>query len=100
MKKLTLLGAFLMLGAITNKGFAQTITAEANGVVISVNSDKQSGLVYSTQLGRVITFVNETLVDVLPGESVVVITPGNESTEPSAIKGGPSTWTPKLEGGK
>lgn len=64
-----------MLSSITNKGFAQTMEADLEATIISVSLDKSTGFIYSSRLGTVIEFVNETLVDVLPGDKMLIITP-------------------------
>lgn len=66
-----------MLGSIINNGFAQTAQSDLEATVMSVSSDKSTGMVYSSKLGNVIEFVNETLIDVLPGDKVLIITTNN-----------------------
>ena len=73
MKKLIVFGAFLMLGSVSNKVLAQATTTDVEATVISVNSNKITGIAYSAT-GDVIEFVNQTLVDVLPGDKVLIIT--------------------------
>lgn len=73
MKNCILFGAFLMLSSITDKLSAQATTTDVEATVISVNSNRITGTAYS-ETGDVIDFVNQTLVDVLPGDKVLIIT--------------------------
>lgn len=77
MKNIILFGAFLILSTITNKGFSQTNDTDLEATVISVSSDKITGSVYSPVLGNVIEFVNEKLIDVSPGDKVLIIKTNN-----------------------
>ena len=74
-----------MLSSISNKGFAQTMEADLEATVLSVNPDKTTGLMYSSKLGSVIEFVNETLAEVLPGDKVLIISPPSPAERKTGI---------------
>lgn len=99
MKKLTVFAAFLMLTAISNNVSAQT-TTEVEATIISISSDKTTGLAYSPETGNVIEFVNEILVDVLPSDKVLIapITSGNERTGRITFKAKEGATYTTLEG--
>lgn len=74
MKKLFLFASVLMLSSITNKISAQSSSTDImEATIISVSSDKSTGLVSTLGTAEVFQFVNNILTDVLPGDKVIIV---------------------------
>lgn len=94
MKKLLLFASFLMLGSITNKISAQV--SDVEGTIMSISSNKLTGLVSSLETGEVFQFVNNNLIDVLPGDKVIIVEiPVSAKGINEAAPQGPAPQKPK-----
>lgn len=73
-----------MLGAFSEKGFAQTTSEDNSGTtILSVSADGNTGLSVSPETGNVTEFINETEDVIHPGQDyfflkIIQSTPNGE----------------------